>query len=97
MIYEDITQTIGRTPVVRVNRLAPAHVEIYVKLEAANPAGSVTFWVTDGKLVKYEFHVSGTISFNGNDRDIDRTTTVVISDVGTTKISVPDEAKKKLE
>ena len=41
MIYEDITQTIGRTPVVRVNRLAPAHVEIYVKLEAANPAGSV--------------------------------------------------------
>jgi hypothetical protein len=63
----------------------------------SNPAGSVTFWVTDGKLVKYEFHVSGTISFNGNDRDIDRTTTVVISDVGTTKISVPDEAKKKLE
>jgi hypothetical protein len=63
----------------------------------ANPAGSVTFWVTDGKLVKYEFHVSGMVSFNGNDRDIDRTTTVVISEVGTTKISVPDEAKKKLE
>jgi hypothetical protein len=63
----------------------------------SNPAGSVTFWVTDGKLVKYEFHVSGTISFNGNDRDIDRTTTVVISEVGTTKVSVPDEAKKKLE
>jgi hypothetical protein len=37
------------------------------------------------------------VSFNGNDRDIDRTTTVVISEVGTTKISVPDEAKKKLE
>lgn len=63
----------------------------------ANPAGSVTFWVTEGKLVKYQFHVSGTISFNGNDRDIDRTTTVVISEVGTTKVSVPDEAKKKLE
>src|SRR5580658_3324165 len=41
MIYDDITQTIGRTPVVRVHRLAPAHVEIYVKLEAANPGGSV--------------------------------------------------------
>jgi hypothetical protein len=63
----------------------------------SNPAGSVTFWVTDGKLVKYEFHVSGTVSFNGNDRDIDRTTTVAISDVGTTKVSVSDEAKKKLE
>jgi hypothetical protein len=59
--------------------------------------GSVTFWVTDGKLVKYQFHVTGTVSFNGNDRDVDRTTTVEIKDVGTTKIDVPDEAKKKLE
>jgi cysteine synthase len=41
MVYDDITQTIGRTPVVRVNRLAPAHVTMYVKLEAANPGGSV--------------------------------------------------------
>jgi hypothetical protein len=62
-----------------------------------NPKGSVTFWVTDGKLVKYQFHVSGTVSFNGNDRDVDRTTTVEIKDVGTTKIDVSDDAKKKLE
>src|SRR5262245_46255827 len=41
MIYDDISQTIGRTPVVRINRLAPSHVTIYVKLEAANPGGSV--------------------------------------------------------
>src|SRR5580693_5179956 len=41
MIYDDISQTIGRTPVVRIHRLAPAHVELYVKLEAANPGGSV--------------------------------------------------------
>src|SRR5215813_6605492 len=41
MIYQNISQTIGCTPVVRINRLAPAHVEIYVKLEAANPGGSV--------------------------------------------------------
>jgi cysteine synthase A len=41
MIYDDISQTIGRTPVVRINRLAPAHVEMYVKIEAANPGGSV--------------------------------------------------------
>jgi len=40
MIYDDISQTIGRTPVVRINRL-PRHVEMYVKLEAANPGGSV--------------------------------------------------------
>jgi cysteine synthase A len=41
MLYDDISQTIGRTPVVRINRLAPAHVTIYVKVEAANPGGSV--------------------------------------------------------
>jgi hypothetical protein len=36
------------------------------------------------------------VSFNGNDRDVDRTTTVEIKDVNSTKIEVPDEAKKKL-
>jgi cysteine synthase len=41
VIFDDITQTIGRTPVVRINRLAPTHVTMYVKLEAANPGGSV--------------------------------------------------------
>jgi cysteine synthase len=41
MLYDDICQTIGRTPVVRINRLAPGQVTIYVKLEAANPGGSV--------------------------------------------------------
>lgn len=61
-----------------------------------NPKGSVKFWVKDGKLVKYQYHVQGTVNFNGDDRDIDRTTTVEIKDVGTTKITVPDEAKSKL-
>lgn len=41
MLYDDISQTIGRTPVVRINRLAPGHVTMYVKVEAANPGGSV--------------------------------------------------------
>jgi hypothetical protein len=59
--------------------------------------GSATFWLADGKLVKYQTHVSGTISFNGNDRDVDRTTTTEIKDVGTTKVEVSDDAKKKLE
>jgi cysteine synthase A len=39
--YTDILQTIGRTPVVRINRLAPAHVNLWVKVEAFNPLGSV--------------------------------------------------------
>ena len=59
--------------------------------------GSAKFWLKDGALAKYEFKVSGKMSFNGNDRDVDRTTTVEIKDVGTTKVEVPDEARKKLE
>jgi len=62
-----------------------------------NPKGSVTFTIADGKLTKYQFHVSGSMDFNGNPFDIDRTTTVEIKDVGTTKVEVPAEAKKKLE
>ena len=41
MIHENILGTIGRTPVVRLNRIPPKHVEIYAKIEAFNPASSV--------------------------------------------------------
>ena len=41
MIYNSILETIGRTPIVRINRLAPAGVEMYVKVEAFNPMSSV--------------------------------------------------------
>jgi cysteine synthase len=39
--YANILETVGRTPVVRINRLAPSHVNLYVKIEAFNPLGSV--------------------------------------------------------
>ncbi len=64
--------------------------------EIANAKGSVKFWVTGGALTKYEFKVSGTVTYNGNDRAIDRDTTVEISNVGSTKVTVPDEALKIL-
>ncbi len=41
MIYDSITQTIARTPIVRINKLAPANVTMYVKVEFFNPGGSV--------------------------------------------------------
>jgi cysteine synthase A len=41
MIHESILDTIGNTPVVKLQRLAPKHVTIYVKIEAFNPLGSV--------------------------------------------------------
>jgi cysteine synthase A len=40
-IYNNILETIGRTPLVRINRLAPKHVTLYVKVEYFNPGGSV--------------------------------------------------------
>ncbi len=39
--FDSILGTIGRTPVVRINKLAPEHVNLYVKIEAFNPMGSV--------------------------------------------------------
>src|SRR5690348_8628866 len=39
--YANILETVGNTPVVRINKLAPAHVNLFVKIEAFNPLGSV--------------------------------------------------------
>jgi len=39
--YENICETVGNTPVVRINRLAPEGINLYVKVEAFNPLGSV--------------------------------------------------------
>lgn len=41
MKYSSIVDTIGRTPVVRLNRLAPEGISMYVKVESFNPAASV--------------------------------------------------------
>ncbi|MEO6075179.1 MAG: cysteine synthase A [Dokdonella sp.] len=41
MIHASILDTIGRTPIVRINRLAPEGIEMFVKVEAFNPGGSV--------------------------------------------------------
>src|SRR5262245_19021649 len=60
--------------------------------EPKGAKGSVKFWTKDGLLSKYELKQQGTLSFNGQDRDIDVTTTVEIKEVGTTKFEVPDEA-----
>jgi cysteine synthase A len=40
-IYDSILDTIGRTPVVKLHRVAPPHVELYAKVESFNPGGSV--------------------------------------------------------
>src|SRR6266404_4800017 len=41
MIYDNILGTIGKTPIVRIQHLAPKHVTMYVKCEFFNPMSSV--------------------------------------------------------
>ncbi len=40
-LYNSILDTIGRTPIVKLHRIAPSHVSLYVKVESFNPGGSV--------------------------------------------------------
>lgn len=63
-----------------------------------NAKGSIKFWLRDGLLSKYEYTVSGSFKRPDNDEEmqINRTVTVEIKDVGTTKVAVPDEVKRKL-
>jgi hypothetical protein len=65
-------------------------------VEIKGSKGSAKFWVADGAVSKYELKLRGTLSANGNERELDRTITIVIKDVGTTKVSVPEEAAKML-
>ncbi len=39
--FSNILDTVGNTPVVRINKLAPADIDLFVKIEAFNPLGSV--------------------------------------------------------
>lgn len=65
---------------------------------AQEAKGSVKFWVKGGLLTKYEFNVKGkiTVGEDKKEMDVSRTITVEIKDVGSTKISLPEEATKKL-
>ncbi|MBM3875752.1 MAG: hypothetical protein FJ386_03420 [Verrucomicrobia bacterium] len=58
---------------------------------------SVKFWLKDGMLSKYEITTEGSMSFNNNDINLGRTTTVEIKDVGTTKATIPEDAKARLQ
>ena len=40
-VHQNVLETIGSTPVIKLNRIGPENVDIYVKAEAFNPMGSV--------------------------------------------------------
>ncbi len=65
MIYDNILQTIGNTPVVRLNRMGPDNVELYVKVESFNPLASVkdrlAFAIVNDALQKGELQAGQTV------------------------------------
>jgi hypothetical protein len=64
--------------------------------EPKDAKATAKIWVKDGAPAKYEVASSAKITMRDQEREISRTTTVEIQDVGTTKVEVPEDAKKKL-
>lgn len=64
--------------------------------KTADAKGAVKFWIKDGALARFEVKVSGKVITGEREVNINRTTTVEIKDIGSTKMDVPDEAKAKL-
>ena len=51
MKYDNVLETIGQTPVVKINKLAPDNVSLYVKLESFNPMASVKDRLASGIIL----------------------------------------------
>ena len=68
-----------------------------VDTPAKDIKGSVRFWLKGGVLIKYEFNIQGQVTGrDGQELEINRTTTVEINHIGSTKVPIPDAAKEKL-
>jgi|WetSurMetagenome_2_1015567.scaffolds.fasta_scaffold110922_1 hypothetical protein len=88
LVSGDLTEEAVKEILGRINRRAAT--------DAKEAKGWVKFWIKDGLLTKYEFNVSAEVTVREEDLKVNLTTTVEIKAVGKTKVSVPDEAKKKL-
>jgi len=66
--------------------------------EAQQAKGSVKFWIKGGLLTKYEYNLKGkmTVGEEKKEVDVSRTVTVEFKDVGSTKLTLPEGATKKL-
>ncbi len=64
--------------------------------EFADPRGTVTWLIRDGVLVQFDLQLAATFSVNGSAVPIERSSRIEIRDVGTTSLTVPDEAAKLL-
>jgi hypothetical protein len=61
-----------------------------------NASGTAKVWVKEGAVTKYQLQVKGTVAGRGgNEMEIDRTTITEIKNVGSAKVDIPEDAKKK--
>lgn len=60
--------------------------------EITGAAGKVSFTVSNGVLTGYEISLTGSMNFNGEDREMNRVTQVEFSDVGSTRFDIPEAA-----
>ena len=61
-----------------------------------NASGTLKVWLKDGAVAKYQTNVKGVVPGRDGETERNSTTTVEIKNVGGTKVTVPDAAKKKL-
>ena len=64
--------------------------------QATGAKGSVRFWIKEGILAKYEIKVQGKVTAGDRESTINRTTTVEIKNIGSTKLAVPPDAREKM-
>ena len=68
------------------------------QVDPKDPKGSVKFWIKDGLLTRYEFNLQAKVT-RGDDAaelELNRTTTVEFKNLGSTKVEIPEGARKKL-
>ena len=65
--------------------------------QVSDAKGSIKIWIKDGMISKLESTFTGKMTIRDQERVINRTATTEIKDVGSTKVEIPEEAKKKLE
>ncbi len=97
MFTAEITEA-GAKELISFGGRRPGAAQNQNRPEPKNAKALAKFCVKDGVLTQYELRVQGNITFGQDqqEREMDRTTKVEIKEIGTTKVSVPEEAKKKL-
>ena len=81
------------------NVISPLYSLDAIRIRGVSETGAkatIKFWITAGVLTKYQVHATGTMTRGGDATPVDLTVTVDFRDIGTTKVSLPEQARKKL-